>query len=115
MAPFGKVHAALHSGADRVKSGILWGHHKYRQGVGLAGKANELWDTGKKVANMFMPAMDRIVPQMAVGVQGAMNAVDQLRDQGIARHQDVLNRISENGDIMRAWREAKPLVQPYFS
>ena len=40
MAPFGKVHAALHSGADRVKSGILWGHHKYRQGVGLAGKAN---------------------------------------------------------------------------
>ena len=67
------------------------------------------------ISKVIMPAMDRIVPQMAVGVQGAINAVDQLRDQGIARHQDVLNRISENGDIMRAWREAKPLVQPYFS
>ncbi len=115
MAPFGKVHAAMHTGADRVKSGLLWGAHKYRQGVGLAGKANELWDTGKKVANLFMPAMDRISPQIASGVQGAMGAVDQLRDQGIARHQDVINRIGENADLVKAWREAKPLVQPYFS
>ena len=48
MAPFGKVHAAMHNAADRVKGGILWANHKYQQGVGLAGKVNTLYDVGKK-------------------------------------------------------------------
>ena len=48
MAPFGKVHGAIHGAADRVKSGLAWANHKYPQGVGLAGKVNALDHVGKR-------------------------------------------------------------------
>ena len=54
MAPFGKVHAAVHNAADRVKSGLAWANHRYQQGVGLAQRINDYYHTGKKVAGLMM-------------------------------------------------------------
>ena len=53
MPAFGKVHSALHTGVDRVKSGLKWAGHKYQQGMHLAGRANDLYQTGKKIADIF--------------------------------------------------------------
>ncbi len=35
-------------------SGLSWASHKYQQGMHLAGKANSLYQTGKKFDSMFM-------------------------------------------------------------
>ena len=65
MAPFGKVHSAVHNAADRVKSGLKWANHQYQQGVGLAGKVNDLYHVGKKVAGLMMPTLDKMHPALA--------------------------------------------------
>ena len=98
MPAFGKVHSAVNNGYDRVKSGLRWAGHKYQQGMHLAAKTNDLYQTGKKIAGMFMPALDRH------GMTG-----------GIQRHQDVLNKIHENSDILANIRKVPSMVQPYYS
>ena len=115
MAPFGKAHAAVHGAADRVKSGILWAHHRYQQGVGLAGKVNDMFNTGKKIAGLMMPVLDRVHPAIAPHVNAGLGAMDQLRDMGIQKHDDVLNKIRANADVLDRLREAKALAQPYMA
>ena len=113
MPAFGKVHSSLHTAADRVKSGLKWGHHKYRQGLHLAGRANDLYQTGKKIANIFMPELDR----MGIGQQmlKGFGTMDLMRDQAINRHQDVLDRIGENSAFVGKLRQTQELAQPYMS
>ncbi len=115
MAPWGKVHASAHNTYDRVKSGLAWAGPKYQLGVGLAGKVNELYQTGKRVAGVFMPAIDRWAPGLAPALSSTFGAIDSMRDSGIQRHQDILNKVQENGDIMRMMRQAKPMLEPYYS
>ena len=86
MAPFGKAHAAVHAAGDRIKSGLLWAHHKYQQGVGLAQKTNHLYETGKKVAGLLLPHVDQFAPRITPGVMGGVQALDQLRDTAISKH-----------------------------
>ena len=113
MPAFGKVHSSLHTAADRVKSGLKWGHHKYRQGMHLAGRANDLYQTGKKIANIFMPELER----MGIGQQmlKGFGTMDLMRDQAINRHQDVLDRIGENSAFVGKLRQTQELAQPYMS
>ncbi len=115
MAPFGKAHAAVHGAADRVKSGILWAHHQYRQGVGLAGKVNDMYHTGKKIAGLMMPVLDRVHPSISPHINAGLGAMDQLRDMGISKHDDVLAQISANSDVLDRLREARALAQPYLA
>ena len=113
MPAFGKVHSAIHTGVDRVKSGLKWAGHKYRQGMHLAGRANDLYQTGKKIAGIFMPELQRL------GVDQAMlkgfGAMDHMRDTAISRHQDVLDRISENSAIVSKMRQSQQMIQPYYA
>ena len=113
MPAFGKVHSSLHTAADRVKSGLKWGHHKYRQGMHLAGRANDLYQTGKKIAGIFMPELER----MGIGQQmlKGFGTMDLMRDQAINRHQDVLDRIGENSAFVGKLRQSQELAQPYLS
>ena len=113
MPAFGKVHSSLHTAADRVKSGLKWGHHKYRQGMHLAGRANDLYQTGKKIAGIFMPELER----MGIGQQmlKGFGTMDLMRDQAINRHQDVLDRIGENSAFVGKLRQTQELAQPYMS
>ena len=113
MPAFGKVHSSLHTAADRVKSGLKWGHHKYRQGMHLAGRANDLYQTGKKIAGIFMPELER----MGIGQQmlKGFGTMDLMRDQAINRHQDVLDRIGENSAFVGKIRQTQELAQPYMS
>ena len=113
MPAFGKVHSSLHTAADRVKSGLKWGHHKYRQGMHLAGRANDLYQTGKKIAGIFMPELER----MGIGQQmlKGFGTMDLMRDQAINRHQDVLDRIGENSAFVGKIRQSQQLAQPYMS
>ena len=113
MPAFGKVHSSIHTAADRVKSGLKWGHHKYRQGMHLAGRANDLYQTGKKIAGIFMPELER----MGIGQQmlKGFGTMDLIRDQAINRHQDVLDRIGENSAFMGKVRQSQQLAQPYMS
>ena len=48
-------------------------------------------------------------------VHGGFSALDQMRDSAISRHQDVLNRISDNSQILGIMRQAQSLAQPYMS
>ena len=113
MPAFGKVHSAIHTGMDRVKSGLKWAGHKYQQGMHLAGRVNDLYQTGKKIAGIFMPELQRL------GVDQAMmkgfGAMDHMRDNAISRHQDVLDKIGENSAIVGKMRQSQALVQPYYS
>ena len=113
MPAFGKVHSSIHTAADRVKSGLKWGHHKYRQGLHLAGRANDLYQTGKKIAGIFMPELER----MGIGQQmlKGFGTMDLMRDQAINRHQDVLDRIGENSAFVGKLRQTQELAQPYMS
>ena len=79
MPAFGKVHSALHTGVDRVKSGLKWAGHKYQQGMHLAGRANDLYQTGKKIAGIFnskknilgmMPHPERMVDKLISNTDG---------------------------------------------
>ena len=115
MAPFGKVHAAMHNAADRVKGGILWASHKYQQGVGLAGKVNTLYDVGKKVAGLMMPTLDKMHPAIAPGVNAGIGALDRLRDMSIAGHDDVMQKIQQNAMLLSQMRSAAAPLQPYMS
>ena len=113
MAPWGKVHSAVSNFADRAKGHILWAIHKYQQGMHMAGKVNDLYQTGKKIASIFMPELN------ALGLDKPMmqgfGALDHMRDQGIQRHQDVLNKISDNSAILGKLRQAQGMAQPYMS
>ena len=113
MAPWGKVHSAVSDFRDRAKGHILWAGHKYRQGMHLAGKANSLYQTGKQIASIFMPELAHM--GLDKFVHGGFSAMDQMRDSAISRHQDVLNRISDNSQILGKMRQAQTLAQPYMS
>ena len=41
--------------------------------------------------------------------------MDQMRDQAISRHTDVLDRIKDSSEIIGRMREAQTLAQPYMS
>ena len=113
MQAFGKVHSSIHTAADRVQAGLKWGHHKYRQGMHLAGRANDLYQTGKKIAGIFMPELER----MGIGqhMMKGIGTMDLMRDQAINRHQDVLDRIGENSAFVCKIRQSQQLAQPYMS
>ena len=113
MPAFGKVHSSIHTAADRVKSGLKWGHHKYRQGLHLAGRANDLYETGKRIAGIFMPELERmgIGQQMMKGI-GTMAL---MRDSAINRHQDVLDHLGENSALVGKIRQSQQMMQPYMA
>ena len=103
----------MHTAADRVKSGLKWGHHKYRQGLHLAGRANDLYQTGRKIANIFMPELEHL--GMGSRIQSGFGALDKMRDNAISRHQDVLDHIGENSALVGKIRQTQALTQPYMS
>ena len=74
MAPFGKVHAAMHNAGDRIKSGLAWANHRYQQGVGLAQRVNEYMHVGRKVAGLMMPVLDRMHPELAPKLNAGIGA-----------------------------------------
>ena len=115
MAPWGKVHSAVHSAGDRIKGGLAWANHKYQAGMHLASKTNELLQTGKKIAGIFMPALDRIMPAATPHIVQGIGALDKMRDTAINTQQDVLDQIGRNSDIVDAMRKAGPLMKPYYS
>ena len=79
----------------------------------LAGKANSLYQTGKQIASIFMPELQ------ALGLDNRLtqgfSAMDQMRDSAISRHQDVLDRIRDQSQILDKMRQAQTLAQPYMS
>ena len=113
MAPCDKVHSAVSDFRDRAKGHILWAGHKYQQGMHLAGKANSLYQTGKQIASIFMPELKQLGLDDRI-TQG-FSAMDKMRDNTISRHQDVLDRISDNSQILGKMRQAQTLAQPYMS
>ncbi len=98
MPAFGKVHSAIHTGVDRVEPGLRWAGHKYQQGMHIAGKANDLYNVGRRVAGIFMPELNRLGLDQAM-IKG-FGAMDHMRDSAISRHQDVLDKIGENSAIV---------------
>ena len=115
MTPFGKVHSAMHSAADRVKSGLLWANHKYSQGVGLAGKVNDLYSAGRKVAGLMMPVLDKMHPEIAPRVNAGIGALDRIRDMTVQKHDDVLDQIRQNSQMVHQMKTAVAPLQPYLS
>ena len=79
----------------------------------LAGKANSLYQTGKQIASIFMPELKNLGLDDRI-TQG-FSALDSMRDNAISRHQDVLDRISDNSAILGKMRQAQTLAQPYMS
>ncbi len=79
----------------------------------LAGRANDLYSTGKRVAGIFMPELAHLGADQAV-FKG-FRAMDHMRDTAISRHQDVLDRIKENSDVIGKVRQSQQMLQPYYS
>ena len=113
MAPWGKVHSSMSNMADRAKGHILWAGHKYRQGLHLASKASDIYQSGKRIASVFMPELNALGMDK-YAMQG-FGAVDNMMHKGIERHQDVLNQISDNSAILGKLRQAQTMAQPYMS
>ena len=113
MPAIGKVHSALHTGVDRVKSGLKWAGHKYQQGMHLAGRANDLYQTGKKIAGIFMPELNHL--GLSKPMMQGFSAVDNMMHKGVQRHQDMLNMLQDNSAILGKLRQAQGMAQPYLS
>ena len=113
MPAFGKSYSSMHTARDRIKSGLKWGHHKYRQGMHLASQANSLYQTGRKIANIFMPELEHL--GLGDRINQGFGAIDKMRDSAISRHQDVLDHIGENSALVGKIRQSQQLVQPYMS
>ena len=113
MPAFGKVHSSVHTGVDRIKSGLKWAGHKYQQGMHLAGRVNDLYQTGKKIAGIFMPELQRM--GLDQGMLKGFSAMDHMRDTAISRHQDVLDKIGENSAIVGKMRQSQQMLQPYYA
>ena len=79
----------------------------------LAGKANSLYQSGKQITSIFMPEQKNLGLDDRI-TQG-FSAMDSMRDNAISRHQDVLDRISDNSAIVGKMRQAQTLAQPYMS
>ena len=79
----------------------------------LAGRANDLYQTGKKIAGIFMPELQR--QGMDSAMMKGFGAMDHFRDTAISRHQDVLNKIGENSAIVGKMRQSQAMLQPYYS
>ena len=79
----------------------------------LAGKMNSMYQTGKQIASIFRPEMAHL--GLDKFADRGFSAMDQMRDSAISRHQDVLDRISENSQILWKMRQAQTLAQPYMS
>ena len=79
----------------------------------LAGKANSLYQTGKPITSIFMPELKTLGLDNRI-TQG-FSALDSMRDNAISRHQEVLDRISDNSAILGKMRQAQTLAQPYMS
>ncbi len=63
-----------------------------------------------------MPALDRHgMTGVASAIGQGFGAMDALRDHGIQRHQDVLNKLQENSDILANIRKVPAMVQPHYS
>ena len=63
-----------------------------------------------------MPALDRHgMTGVASAIGQGFGAMDSLRDRGIQRHQDVINQLHENSDILANLRKVPSMVQPYYS
>ena len=110
MPAFGKVHSALHTGVDRMKSGLKWAGHKYQQGMHLVGRANDLYQTGKKIAGIFMPELQRL--GMDSAMMKGFGAMDHFRDSAISCHKDVLAKIGGNSAIVGRMRQSQQTMQP---
>ena len=95
---------------DRVKSGLRWAGHKYQQGMHLAGKVNDLYQTGKKIAGIFMPELKHL--GMDHAMMKGFGAMDHFRDSAITRHQDVLCKIGANSAIVGKTRQSQQMLQP---
>ena len=115
MAPFGSVHAAMNNAGDRVKAGLAWANHRYQQGVGLAQRINDYYHTGKKVAGLMMPVLDKMHPEIAPRLNAGLGAMDRLRDTAVSHHDDVLAKIKENADMVSQMRNAMAPLQPYMN
>ena len=113
MPAFGKVHSSIHTAADRVKSGLKWGHHKYRQGLHIAGRANAMFETGKKIAGIFMPELERL--GMDNRIMQGLGAMDKMRSGLVSRHQDVLDHIGENSALVGKIRQSQQMMRPYLA
>ena len=94
----------MHNAADRVKSGLAWANHQYQQGVGLAGKVNDLYHVGKKVAGLMMPTLDKMHPAIAPRINAGLGALDVLRDTAVAHHDrlDAVAVAQQVGDASAA-------------
>ena len=51
------------------------------------------------------------VPKML----GGIGRLDRARDDLVAGHQGLMDRIHQNSDIVAAARAAKPMLQPYLA
>ena len=113
MAPWGKVHSAVSNFADRAKGHMLWAHNKYQHGLHLAGKANDLYQTGKRIASIFTPEFNAL--GLDKPMMQAFGAMDHLRVRGIHRDLDVLIWIQVNSAILGKLRQAQGMAQPYMN
>ena len=111
---FGKVHHAFSAGAHTVKAGLGRLNHTISNAYAMGHKAHGIYNTSKQLASLFMPAMQRLSPDLAKDVVGGFGKLDALRDRAVETHGDVLNKIKEQGDLVAAARAAKPLLQPYM-
>ncbi len=105
MPAFGKVHSAVHTGFDRVKSGLRWAGHKYQQGMHLAGKVNDLYQTGKKIGCIFYA---RAAAAWLVTAHG-----QRLWCHGSsARHRHLEAPGRDGSDLRERLRDSKTATEP---
>ena len=70
-----------------------------------------MFETGKKIAGIFMPELERM--GVSHPLFKGIGAMDKMRDSAISRHQDVLDHIGENSALAGKIRQTQQMMQPY--
>ena len=112
---FGKVQQFAHTGARAIKSGLARAHGIVMHGMHLAGKVNDIYQVGKRVADIALPHLEQHIPGRGIEQAGAraIQHMDHARGQAMHRFSDIQDQLEDHGRVFARIRDAVPGAREY--
>ena len=94
------------------ESGLARAHGLYQQGVHIAGKVNDMYQIGKRVAAIALPHMDQYLPGIQAGGITTIGHMEGARGEAMHRLEDVQEKIRDHGRVWQQIEEQVPQARP---
>ena len=102
-------------GHRAVKSGLARAHGMYTRSLHIAGKVNDIFQVGKKVAAIALPHLERYAPGIQAGGVKAIGQADAARGAAMHRFEDVQDQLRDHGRVWEQIKARVPQAKPYMA